>query len=58
MNIGEKLARDNLFIFMTTIIKHLSLETPEEHPQPDPANFTDGFTIIPHPFYVNIKTRK
>ena len=55
---GEKLARDTLFIFLTTLIKNLKLEAPTEHAQPDPSNFTDGFTIIPHPFYVNITRRK
>ena len=55
---GEKLARDTLFIFLTTLIKNLKLEAPTGHAQPDPSNFTDGFTIIPHPFYVNITRRK
>ena len=54
---GEKLARDNLFIFMTTLIKNIEFGTPVEHDQPDPSNFTDGFTMIPHPFYVNIRSR-
>ena len=54
---GEKLARDTLFIFLTTLIKNLRLEAPREHAKPDPSNFTDGFTIIPHPFYINIKRR-
>ena len=54
---GEKLARDNLIIFITTLIKNLRLEAPKEHARPDPSNFTDGFTIIPHPFYVRIKRR-
>ena len=54
---GEKLARDNLIIFMTTLIKNIKLETPAEHSPPDPSNFTDGFTMIPHLFYVNMKAR-
>ena len=30
-------------------------EKPEAHMEPDPKNYTDGFTIIPKPYYVNIK---
>ena len=30
-------------------------EKPEGHLEPDPKEYTDGFTIIPKPFYVNIK---
>ena len=30
-------------------------EKPEAHMEPDPNDFTDGFTIIPKPYYVNIK---
>merc|ERR1712080_593414 len=40
---GESLARDTLLSFLN----------PRGHSNPDPANFTDGFTVIPHPFYVN-----
>ena len=54
---GESLARDSLFIFMTTLVKNLRFDNPRSHPQPDPENYTDGFTIIPQPYYVNIKTR-
>ena len=54
---GESLAKDTLFIFITTLIKHLKFENPVAHPKPDPENYTDGFTIIPHPYYVNIKSR-
>ena len=25
--------------------------------QPSPENFSDGFTLIPHPYYVNMKCR-
>lgn len=54
---GESLARDSLFIFMTTLVKNIRFENPVNHPKPDPGNYTDGFTIIPHPFYVNMKRR-
>ena len=54
---GERLAGDTLKIFLTTLIKNIKLGSPTAHAQPDPTNFTDGFTIIPHPFYVHFRTR-
>ena len=54
---GMSLASDTLFIFMTTLVKSLKFDNPLHQPKPDPANFTDGFTVIPHPYYVNIKRR-
>ena len=30
-------------------------ENPSGHKKPDPKNYTDGLTVIPHPYYVNIK---
>merc|ERR1719470_133698 len=52
---GEALAKDTLLIFFATLVKQLRFEKPENHKEPDPNDFTDGFTIIPKPFYVNIK---
>lgn len=52
---GESLARDNLLIFLTTLLKHIRFENPSGHKKPDPKNYTDGLTVIPHPYYVNIK---
>ena len=54
---GESLAKDTLFIFVTTLIKHLKFENPANHPKPDPENYTDGFTVIPKPYHVKIHTR-
>ena len=55
---GESLAKDTLFIFVTTLIKNLTFENPVAHPKPDPENYTEGFTLIPHPYYVQIKRRQ
>merc|ERR1712080_293991 len=52
---GESLARNELFIFLATLVKHLRFCKPRAHSSPDPANFTDGLTVIPHPYYVNIQ---
>jgi len=54
---GETLARDSLFIFTTTLVKNLKFENPKNFPEPNPTNFTDGFTVIPHPYHVNIRKR-
>ena len=54
---GESLARDTLFIFVTTLLKSLKFENPDNHPSPDPDNFSQGFTLIPHPFHVKIVSR-
>lgn len=67
---GESLAKDNLFIFLSTLLKHIRLnntstffahnnnarfENPVGHRKPDPGNYTDGLTVIPHPYHVNIQ---
>jgi len=52
---GESLAKDNLFIFLSTLIKHIRFENPVGHRKPDPGNYTDGLTVIPHPYHVNIQ---
>ena len=64
---GESLAKDNLFIFLSTLLKHIRLnnmsthyefarfENPVGHRKPDPGNYTDGLTVIPHPYHVNVQ---
>jgi len=54
---GESLAKDTLFIFFTNLVKYLKFSQPVNHPAPSPANYTEGFTIIPHPYYVTITSR-
>jgi len=54
---GETLAKDTLFIFMATLVKNLKFENPDFNPKPEPENYTDGFTIIPHPYFVKMKRR-
>ena len=54
---GETLAKDTLFIFMATLVKNLKFENPDCNPKPEPENYTDGFTIIPHPYFVKMKRR-
>ena len=54
---GESLAKDTLFIFFTNLVKNLKFSNPVHQPKPSPDNFTEAFTIIPHPYYVTITTR-
>ena len=51
---GETLARDTLIIFFSTLVKHFAFNNPTSHPKPDPGNYTDGLTVIPRPYHVNI----
>ena len=51
---GETLARDTLIIFFSTLVKHFAFNNPVSHPKPDPANYTDGLTVIPRPYHVKI----
>merc|ERR1711951_110629 len=54
---GESLAKDTLFIFTANLVKNLKFENPVSNPKPDPEKYADSFTIIPYPYYVNIKRR-
>ena len=54
---GMTLATDTLFIFTATLLKNLKFDNPLSHSKPDPKNYSDGFMIIPHPYYVNINRR-
>ena len=52
---GETLARDTLIIFFSTLVKHFAFNNPVSHPKPDPANYTDGFTVIPKAYHVSLQ---
>ena len=54
---GESLAKDTHFIFVTTLIKNFKFDNPVAHPKPDPENYTDGFSMIPHPYHVKLICR-
>ena len=54
---GESLAKDTLFIFFTNLVKYLEFNNPVSHELPNPNNYTEGFTIIPKPYFVSIECR-
>jgi len=54
---GESLAKDTFFIFFTNLVKNVRFSNPVNHHPPSPDNYTEAFTIIPHPYYVTITER-
>ena len=55
--LGESLARTELFIFLTAILKNLRLSVAENHPAPNPEEFQILITKIPAPFFCKIDER-
>ena len=54
---GESLARSELFLFTSILIKNVVIEKPEFNSLPDPRNDIAGLTRSPQPFYVKIRRR-
>ncbi len=55
--LGESLAKAELFLFTTILMKNVRVDKPEHHPVPDPRNDIAGFTRSPQPFHVKIRRR-
>ena len=55
--LGESLARTELFIFLTAILKNLRLSVAENHPAQNPEEFQILITKIPAPFFCKIDER-
>lgn len=53
---GETLARNTVFLFVTTFFEKYTVSLPTEDPLPDTEAMT-GFTTAPKPFRVKINTR-
>ncbi|GLH01594.1 Methyl farnesoate epoxidase [Gryllus bimaculatus] len=53
---GEALARNNLFLFFTSIMQKYSVHLPPGHPTPSTLSLP-GFTTAPKPFEVTFKSR-
>lgn len=53
---GETIARNTIFLFVTTFFEKYTVSLPKGDPLPDTEAMT-GFTTAPKPFRVHIKTR-
>ncbi len=51
---GELLARNEIFLFAANLLQKLKFDSPENHPSPDPENYTANFTNIPKGYYIRI----
>ena len=54
---GETLAKAELWLFITAILKKFTISLPKNHPVPDPEDDIAGLTRSPKPFYVQVKAR-
>ena len=55
---GENMAKAELFLFVTGILKRMIVKKPKDHPIPDPKNIHFGFTLAPEPFHVQFESRE
>eukprot|EP00092_Neocalanus_flemingeri_P034518 GFUD01037533.1.p1 GENE.GFUD01037533.1~~GFUD01037533.1.p1 ORF type:complete len:516 (+),score=112.45 GFUD01037533.1:99-1550(+) len=52
---GELLARNEIFLFMVTMLQKIQFKLPQDHPKPDPQNYICNLTRIPDDFYVQME---
>lgn len=55
--LGESLARVELFIFFTTLVKQCKFSSPKSNPGPDESKYKIGITKIPDDFYCTVTER-
>ena len=55
--LGESLAKVELFLFFTAIVKNFQFDPPRHHNPPSADNFTIVITKIPSGFYCNLSER-
>merc|ERR1719192_2089812 len=55
--LGESLAKVELFLFFTILVKRCHFAISDTQPPPDPANCHIGITRIPHAFHCKITER-
>ena len=54
---GETLAKAELWLFVTSILKRFTISLPRNHPVPNPNDDIAGLTRAPKPFYVRVESR-
>ena len=57
MQSRESLAKVELFLFFTAIVKNFQFDPPRHHSPPNPNDFTIVITKIPKGFYCNLSER-
>ena len=55
--LGENLARVELFIFFTTLVKNLKFSSPKNNQGPDESKYKIGITKIPNGFFCAVTER-
>ena len=55
--LGESLAKVELFLFFTALVKNFQFDLPRHHSPPNPDDFTIVITKIPKGFYCNLSER-
>ena len=54
---GETLAKAELWLFVTSILKRCTISLPRKHPVPNPDDDIAGLTRAPKPFHVRVESR-
>jgi len=53
---GEQLARSEIFLFLSSLLQHLSFLPPIEHEAPSPERYSASLTRVPDDFYLVVKS--
>lgn len=51
---GELLARNQIFLFIVSLLQNIQFDLPQDNPPPDPLNYLASLTRIPDHFYVKM----